>query len=638
MKIPLNWLKEYIKTNKDKKEIANSFTALGLMLDKPTEGELLDLEHRMDRSDWLSIIGCARDLAAFENTNLIFPELYKEKGKDLPENEKIKIEIKCPNKVNRFNTRVFKNIKVGKSPKWMKERLETYGIPSINNIVDITNYVMVELGQPMHAQDIDKLGAKEIIIRDAKKGEKIVTLLGETVELAEENFVLTQNDKPTVIGGIVGGKETGVTENTTNIILDAGNYNQVFIRKASRKLKIQNETVSRCDKFLHPELTEIALQRATKLILDIAGGEYYENEDCYPNRPEIKTQNFRMKRLEQLSGMKFDIETIKNILTKLEYKIIEEKNTNETTNYEIKLEIPYFRTDVEVEDDIVADILRISNYENIPLELIQSAPPKEITPDIYKFEDKVRDILVNLGLHEHITDPLIEKGNNDKKYKEIVLENALTSEKSALRTDLKQTLNHVLENYKKHKINEIGIFEIGKIYYIDSNLNKENKYIEERVLEIIYLNQNLTPKENADKFKTILNRLLEELKIEWGSIQKFWTITPYTVSIPLENLMQLSKEDKSKNKQSNIVDKVSSYTTEDLSIILNLVQPFGDIYQTIKNTSKDILDVEVLEEYKVNEIQKSILVRITFNTSDTKSIREEILKTLKSKFNVDIRA
>jgi phenylalanyl-tRNA synthetase beta chain len=162
MKIPLDWLKEYIKTNKSKQELASSFTSLGLMLDKYTEGNILDLEHRMDRSDWLSIIGCARDLAAFENTDLLFPKLYTEKGKELPIEEQIKIEIKCPNKVNRFNTRIFKNIKVGESPKYIKDRLEMYGIPSINNIVDVTNYVMVELGQPMHAQDIAKLDAKEV--------------------------------------------------------------------------------------------------------------------------------------------------------------------------------------------------------------------------------------------------------------------------------------------------------------------------------------------------------------------------------------------------------------------------------------------------------------------------------------------
>jgi phenylalanyl-tRNA synthetase beta chain len=632
MKIPLDWLKEYIKTNKSKQELASSFTSLGLMLDKYTEGNILDLEHRMDRSDWLSIIGCARDLAAFENTDLLFPKLYTEKGKELPIEEQIKIEIKCPNKVNRFNTRIFKNIKVGESPKYIKDRLEMYGIPSINNIVDVTNYVMVELGQPMHAQDIAKLDAKEIIIRDAKKGEKITTLNGDTVELVEENAVLTQNDKATVIMGIVGGKETGVIETTKDIILDAGNYNQVFIRKASRKLKIQNETVMRCDKFLHPKLTEIALQRATQLILEIAGGEYYENQDCYPNKAEEKTQTIRLKRIEQLGGMKFEMDKVKNILNKLGYQITKENKEA------LEVTVPYFRTDVEVEDDIVADILRISDYANIPLQLIQSAPPKNITPEIYTFEDKLRDICINLGLHEHITDPIIQKGTqiSGNSRKEIVLENALTSEKSALRTDIKQTLEGVLENYKKHKISKIGLFEIGTIYFEDPTDKTVAKYKEVKTLEIMYSNTSVTVKESSDEFKKLLNRLVRELKIEWGSVQKIWTITPYSVSIPTEQLLKLVKE--TTNTSKNIIDKVTTYTTEDFSIILSMNTKFGDIYNTIKTIDNNVIEVEVVEEYKINDTQKSILLRVTLDKSDTQDIRKAIIDKLKIGFNVDIRA
>lgn len=632
MKIPLDWLKEYIKTDKSKQELASSFTSLGLMLDKYTEGNVLDLEHRMDRSDWLSIIGCARDLAAFENTDLLFPKLHTEKGKELPIEEQIKIEIKCPNKVNRFNTRIFKNIKVGESPKYIKDRLEMYGIPSINNIVDITNYVMVELGQPMHAQDIAKLGARKIVIRDAKKGEKITTLNGDTVELVEENAVLTQNDKATVIMGIVGGKETGVTETTKDIILDAGNYNQVFVRKASRKLKIQNETVMRCDKFLHPKLTEIALQRATQLILEIAGGEYYENQDCYPNKAEEKIQTIRLKRIEQLGGMKFEMDKVKNILNKLGYQITKDGEED------LEVTVPYFRTDVEVEDDIVADILRISDYANIPLQLIQSAPPKNITPEIYTFEDKLRDICVNLGLHEHITDPIIQKGtqkdNNNRK--EIVLENALTSEKSALRTDIKQTLEGVVENYKKHKISKIGLFEIGAIYFENTNDKTIAKYKEVKTLEIMYSTTSVTVKESSDEFKKLLNRLIVELKIEWGSVQKIWDITPYSVSIPTEQLLKLVKE--TNNTSKNIIDKVTTYTTEDFSIIVAINTKFGDIYNTIKTIDKSVIEVEVIEEYKINDTQKSILLRVTLDKSDTQSIRKSIIDKLKTGFNVDIRA
>lgn len=615
MKIPLNWLKEYIEINKSKKEIADSFTALGLMLDKPATGDVLDLEHRMDRSDWLSIIGCARDLAAFENLELKYPEMYNEKGKELPENEKIKIDCKCPQKVNRFKTVVFKNITVKESPAWLKEKLESYGMPTKNNIVDITNYVMIEFGQTMHAQDIDKLAAKEIILRDAKKGEKVTTLLGETVELVPENFVLTQNDIPTVIGGIVGGLDTGVTESTKNIVLDSGNYNQVFIRKASRKIKVQNESVLRNDKFLHPYLNEVAIKRATKLILDLADGEFYENYDWYPNPVEFKKQTLTFSRIEKLSGMKFEVSKIKNILNKLEYKILSENEEG----YE--LEVPYFRTDVEVEDDVVADILRINGYANIPFELIQSAPPKEITPEIFKFEERLRDILVNLGLHEHITDPLIDKNNvvSTQKDSTIVLENALSSDKSALRTSIKQTLNTVFETYKKHKINEIGIFEIGKVYSKTVN----DKYEENRFLEIMYQNQSLNLKQSSDNFKKVLSALLSELEVEWVSAQKIWMITPISVSINTRELQKISRT------SNRVVSDIPNNTTEDLSLIVELGKEFGETYDILKN-SDHVLDINVIEEFKIDEKSKSILVRLTLDTSNTQEIRKTLIDKLKT--------
>jgi phenylalanyl-tRNA synthetase beta chain len=335
MKIPVEWLKQYIKTEKETKELAQSFTFLGLMLDKPLadymDGSyttpILDLEHRMDRSDWLSITGCARDLAAFERVDFISPELYTQEGKKPNSDQIVDVKVECPDMVNRFNTRVFRNIRVGESPAWLKNRLQSYGIPSINNIVDITNYVMVETGQPLHAQDLAKLEKPEIIIRKARKGEKMVTLLGDTVELDESNFVLTQNDKPTVIGGIVGGQTTGISNTTTDFVLDAGNYNQTAIRKASRRIKIQNETVLRCDKFLHPDLTEYAIHRATKLILELAGGIYYSNIDWYPNQQKHKKFILRMERLEKLSGMTFLKAGVKEILVRLGYVILNEDRT-----------------------------------------------------------------------------------------------------------------------------------------------------------------------------------------------------------------------------------------------------------------------------------------------------------------------
>ena len=364
---------------------------------------------------------------------------------------------------------------------------------------------MVELGQPMHAQDLAKMKAPEIVIRKAKREESVKTLLGETIKVDGGQFVLTQKGIPTVIGGIVGGASTGVDDKTADIVLDAGNYDQNNVRKSSRKLKIQNETVLRYDKFLHPKLTEIAIARATKLILDLAGGEYYENIDWYPKKSRVKKMDLRMSRIEAIGGMKINIKRVKEILESLEYKVLAESNKG------LNLEVPYFRTDVEVEDDLVSDVLRISDYEKIPISLINRSPPKEITPDIYNFENKVKDVCVSLGLHEHITNPLVSReSNNDKQ---VLLENALSSEQNAVRTNVYDTLFPITGSYKSRGCEEIGLFEIGRIY----NINASNKggfgFKEIRVLEVIY-HAKKKPHEVVPHTKVLLNGVLNNLGIE----------------------------------------------------------------------------------------------------------------------------
>ncbi len=634
MKIPLKWLAEYVDIdNMSPKDIANSMTAIGLMLDKPIENDVLDLEHRMDRSDWLSVIGCARDFAAYAGTELKYPKTHKQKGKELPSGEQVKIEVECPDLVKRFNTRVFKNIVVRKSPDWLAGSLEAYGIPSINNIVDITNYVMVEFGQPMHAQDLAKMKAREIVIRRAKQNEAVTTLLGETVKLSSDQFVLTQAGEATVIGGIVGGASTGVDMRTTEIVLDAGNYDQTNIRRSSRALKIQNETVLRYDKFLHPALTQLALERATYLILELAGGEYYENKDWYPTEIPVKKMILRYSRVYQVGGMEIPHKRIKEILKALEYKVLSEKSES------LEIEVPYFRTDVDVEDDVVSDIYRINDYSKIPLSMISSSPPKEITSEIYKFEDRLRDLMVGLGFHEHITDPLTFVNKEDKS--QVVLENALTAEKGALRTDFKGVLAPVKSSYLKHKIEEIKLFEIGKIYKNDRGAN-----VETRVLGMLYENKNLKKYLRAKKVKSFLSSLFSNLGISKYSLKNS-DLEEFS-NIIIENT-SVGRLDKNSfvldtelvkgfvGRSSNVISEANNYTTENLSLIMDIDYKFGEAYEEIKALSKDIVDVYILEEYTGNDIgngKKSVLLEILYTTSQTQEIRKKIITILEEKYSI----
>lgn len=508
MRVPIEWLNDYVYVKDlSETEISNYFTKIGLMKDAPTMDNVLELEHRMDRSDWLSILGCARDFAAISRRKLIEPQKYAEDP--LPNSKKVEIKVECPDLVFRFNTRIFRGVKVQKSPAWLSERLEAYGIPSINNIVDITNYVMVELGQPMHAMDLEKFEKHEIVLRRSREGEQITTLDGTDIRLPDNILILAENSNPIAIGAIVGGQKTAISESTRNIILDAGNYNQAKIRQTSRLLKIRNETVLRTEKYLHPQMTQNAIERATKLILELAGGQYFENIDYYPNPPMTKTATLRFSRIKALSGIDYSKTEIIETLQMLDYKII---GDNEQ---EIVVEVPFFRTDFEVEDDIVADILRIGDYERIPQSPISSFPPKDITPKSLKFEDKVKDYLVNLGLDELITDPLVEFSDQPHQ---ILLDNAISREKNALRTNLRQTLIKGVETYKKAGFKEFGIFEIGNIYFQKSNdIRSESDYEEIKVIEVILYNQ------NKKDLEMKANKMFFSLLREFGIIDKYST-------------------------------------------------------------------------------------------------------------------
>lgn len=637
MKVPVEWLQQYISFTKDSKELARAFTMVGLLLDKPVtkyesdgyKTDILDLEHRMDRSDWLSIMGCARDIAAYFDTEVKYPKMLKENFAQVSSADKIEIKVDCPDLVNRFNTIVVKNVKVQKSPDWLKNRLESYGIPSINNIVDITNYIMVELGQPMHAQDISKMRAKEIVIRRAKEGEKLTTFLGETMQLDENMFVLTQAGVPTVIGGIVGGEETGVDFNTRDIVLDAGNYDQVNIRQTSRRLKIQNETVLRYDKLLNPHLTQTAIERAAQLIQELAGGEIYANEDYIsPNANlELKTMTLTKARLDLLSGQDFDFSLAENILKNLEYQVVEQTPT------ELVLQVPYFRTDVDVEDDIVADVLRINGYDKISPQQLTGVIPQEITPNILKLEDKFRQSAVKAGLNEYITSPFVEK---DSTQAQIELVNTVNQGMNALRTTIDQTLRTNLQTYTHNNIEITGIFEIGTVFG-----KVANKFTETRHFQVIvYPAQSAL--ETSNKTKQVLSTIMKDLGYKHSVIKKgsdyeimlektkIGKITHDSFYIDLELLIG------KKAQNIKIKEKVPNYKTRDITVSARS-ERIGEALYYLNNSYPNLLKIEVNSEYFNKATQtKTIGVRLYFDEAvlDAEKIKNDILIKLIEEFEV----
>ncbi len=638
MKIPLDWLKQYIRTDKSAKELANDFTMIGLLLDKPIidvtlkdyATKVLDLEHRMDRADWLSILGCARDLACYLNTDLIAP-----KAIDLPnqidKTEQVEVRVDCPDLVNRFTTLIVKGLTVKPSPSWLANRLEAYGIASINNVVDVTNYVMVEMGQPMHAQDIAKLSKKEIHIRRAEEGETLTSFLGETIKLDGDCFVLCQNDKPTVLGGIVGSKETGVDKNTVDIVLDAGNYNQVNIRKTSRRLKILNETVLRYDKLLSPKLTMEALLRAGYLLQEVAGGKVYFNNDYASDKyaPKPKTMTLKKQRLELLAGTVFDVKKAHDILKRLGYEIL-----NQSQN-ELVVNAPHFRTDIDVEDDLVADVLRIIGYDKIKAIPLSGPVPEEITPAIAKFEQQLKGVLVTCGLNEYITSPFVASDSTNQA--QIVLDSAVNKDQNALRTSLSQTLSPVLEVYKYNGIAIRGIFELGKVYTKGIG---ENQYSEFRTLQVLVSSKALpfeTSKITKETLATVMHRLGIDFEVK--NAKDIYQGSLYLGELAY-NTFSLLTEELLKTKRSNktIKEKVENLRIRDITLIASTKTDMGEAVKLIKSSYPEVVKIEVISEYlESGTNSRTIGMRLYFAeaTIDAGKLTNDILIELKNTLQID---
>lgn len=512
MRIPYSWLKDYVDTNLTAKEIASALTMIGHALDKPIYEQngdfVMDLEDRGNRADTMGIIGIARDLSALTGIKLKYPKEAK-----IPEvnNEKIKPLIKVESdKVTRWMAVEFRNVKVGPSPEKIQKRLISYGIEIINNVVDITNYVMIETGMPLHAFDTDKID--EIILRPAQKGETLITFEGTQLLFDEEDLVAADSKKPLTLTTAVGGRESGISNSTANILIEAGLYHQPTARHSAIRHNVRNETSARLGKYLHPHYCKIAISRAIELMKEVVGVET-ENVsfDYYPNKYQMEVVSLNEKRLNLVSGTDIKISEASKILKDLEFVIKKESNV------ELSVEVPYFRTDITMEDDLIEEILRIKGYETIPSYLPQRpAPPKLIFPEL-NLENRIKDIMVKIGFNEVISQQIIDINDSRKtevinEEKVVKLQNSWNKELNILRPEFISPQLKYFTSYAQHAVTPIKIFEIGRTY-IKENGQGYDKYKEIRKVAI-------TSDTGFYDLKGVLERLFAELGLDAVSFEK----------------------------------------------------------------------------------------------------------------------
>ncbi|MFH0734357.1 MAG: phenylalanine--tRNA ligase subunit beta [bacterium] len=418
---------------------------------------LIEISITPNRSDALSHFGVARDLAALYNLEFSLPEVKQAvSGKSIDNAAKVVVEdhIACP----RYVAKVIEGIEIKDSPEWLKNRLKSIGLRPINNVVDVTNYILYEIGQPLHAFDLDMLANKTIVVKKAGNINKFVTLDSKERNLLPEDLLICDTQKPVAIAGVMGGQNSEVTINTKNILIESAYFNSSSVRKTSKKLGLSTDASYRFERGCNPNISLYAAERAAYLINQVAGGVVLDGViDVYPQIIEAKKTSLRYERVNKILGFAVTKNEVDNILTKLGF-IILSKNEEK-----IEVEIPTFRPDVEREIDLIEEVGRIYGYDNIPvIQKISVILDEKI--DQSEYNNSLRNFLCGYGFYEIITNSLLSETISEKFGNAIKMLNPQSYEMSHLRTSLLPGGLFTISRNIKVREKNLKLFEIGHVF------------------------------------------------------------------------------------------------------------------------------------------------------------------------------
>jgi len=427
---------------------------------------ILDLDITPNRPDCLSVLGVAREVAALTGGSVREPgHTYPEEGP--PIQERVSVEIADPDLCHRYVATLIEGVEMRPSPAWMQERIIAAGMRPINNIVDITNYVMMELGQPLHAFDFDGVGGGKIIVRRARPGESLTTLDGVQRRLEPDMLVIADASEPVALAGVMGGADSEVSEATTSVLLESANFNHVSIRRTSNALKTKSEASSRFDKGLSPELSAIAARRATKLIVELAGGRAARGiVDIYPGKAPETHIEVRRGRIRQVLGIDPPTSRVRSVLTSLGFGC----RWQPPDTYQVR--VPYWRTDVRIADDVVEEVGRVIGYDEIPVGLVRGAIPPAPPNPLRELREGVRGILAAAGMQEVITYSLttleaaqrVVSPDTLAASPPLRVANPMSSAHEWLRPTLRASLLSTLAANQRQREGPLAIFEVARVY------------------------------------------------------------------------------------------------------------------------------------------------------------------------------
>lgn len=433
--------------------------ALGL------KGAVLEINVTPNRPDALNHLGIAREVSAL-NGNPVKAPVAKLSEASTAASEKIKIRIDAPDRCLRYAARVVEGVKIGPSPKWMQDRLKACGVRPISNVVDVTNYVLLEYGQPLHAFDLDRVGGAEIVVRMAKSGEKMTTLDGKERQLDPDDLLICDAQRPQVLAGVMGGADSEVNEKTTRVLLEAANFLPASVRRTSKRHGLHSESSHRFERGTDVHILPTVLDRAAALIVELAGGTVLKGMvDVYPKPVAPAKVTLRWGRVSKLLGTEVAAEQSKLILTTLGFKLVDDSAEKGV------FEVPGARVDVEREEDLIEEIARIRGYDTIPAALPRGASEFVPEPKTFEAERRVRAALSGAGFNEVVNYSFVSQAELDAlsaPKPAIALVNPLSNEHAVMRTSIFPGLLKNLSHALRHGVDTVRLYEIGRTYHVDA--------------------------------------------------------------------------------------------------------------------------------------------------------------------------
>ena len=437
---------------------------LGMALDDYLGDTILDLEPTPNRSDWLSVLGVAYEVAALTGNRVRPPEaLYTEEGQEI--RNLLSVNIQDADLCPRYTASLIRGIRVGPSPRWLQNRLEQCDVRPINNVVDVTNYVMLEYGQPLHAFDYETLLRQRIHVRRAYTGETMTTLDEIEIPLGSDHLVIADDRDARALGGVIGGLDSGITEATTDVVLESASFDPSNNRRTAHDFNLRTEATVRFEKGLRPDLPPLALRRATQLIQQVAGGTVARGIiDVYPEREKPRPMLLTTARMKQVLGMEHSLEQAASVLRSLGFDAAAENDEA------LRATAPPWRSDITIEDDLVEEVARIVGYDSIPTEMLETAIPHHDGQELRAFRERVRDLLVRQGLQEIISysavglDLLRKARIADTDDDLLAVSNPMSREFKYMRPTLRASLMNTLSYNVARDARAVAIFEMGRIY------------------------------------------------------------------------------------------------------------------------------------------------------------------------------